>query len=339
MADKVRTEISEIGKRGLLERLSAGSDYKNDLTVSGLGDDAAVVACLGSEYKLLANAIMLEGVDFDLVYFPLKHLGYKSVSAACDRILAMNATPDQIMISLGISSKLSVEQVEELCGGVRAACSDMGADLVGIDVSASVNGLVISVSALGDVDPGRIAYRSGARVNDLICLTGDLGAAYMGLHLLEREKRAFEGHPSPQPDFKGREYLLRRQLQPYPRKDVIDSLARSGIVPTSMTALTDGLAAGLLNICASSKCGARIYLDRLPIARETYAMAEELHSDPVVAAMNGGGDYELLFTVPLAMREEIASLGGIEIIGHITSWGTGEYLATPDGSDIPITTP
>lgn len=339
MTNKKRTEISDVGKFGLIERLTADIKHRNPTTVRGVGDDAAVVACAEGKYKLLTTDLLLEGVNFDLVYFPLRHLGYKAVVVGCSDILAMNGTPEQLTLALGISSRFSVEQVEELYEGVRAACADLGVDLAGGDTTASVNGLVISVSVLGSVDTDKVVYRNGAQLNDLICITGDLGAAYMGLHLLEREKRAFDGHPSPQPDFKGREYLLRRQLKPSARRDVIDSLAAVGLVPSSMIDLSDGLASDLLRICSSSECGARIYLDRLPIARETYAMAGELHADPVVAALNGGDDHELLFTVPLAMQEKIAAVGGIDIIGHITAAGTGAFLVTPDGSDIPITTP
>ncbi len=339
MANKKHTEIASLGKSGLIGRITAGIAPRNSSTVKGVGDDAAVIACADGKYKLLASSLLLEGVNFDLVYFPLKHLGYKAVVVGCGDILAMNGTPEQITVSLGISSRFGVEQIEELYEGVGAACSELGVDLVGGDTTASVNGLVINVSALGSVDADKVVYRSGAQLNDLICLTGDLGAAYMGLHLLEREKRAFDGHPAPQPEFKGREYLLRRQLMPAARKDVIESLAAAGLVPTSMIDLPDGLASGLLRICRSSECGARIYLDRLPIARETHEMAAELHADPVVAALNGGDDHELLFTVPLSMQEKIAEVGGIDIIGHITAAGTGAFLVTPDGSDIPVTTP
>lgn len=339
MEHSKRTEIAEIGKWGLIERLMSGVVNGNKSTVTGSASDAAVIACDEGRYKLLATAMMLEGVDFNLVYFPLKHLGYKAVVRGCSRILAMNGMPEQLTVALGISAKMSLEHIEELFDGIKTACSDLNVDIVGCDPAASVNGLVISISVVGSVDGDKVVRSGGAQVNDLICLTGDLGAAYMGLHLLEREKRAFEGHPSPHPDFGGREYLLRRQLKPTAREDVIKSFSETGLLPTAMTDLSDGLAAGLLRICGRSDCGARIYLDRLPIARETYDMAEELHADPVVAALNGGDDYELLFTVPLSMRDKIAQIGGIEVIGHISESGTGVFLVTPDGSDIPVTTP
>lgn len=337
MTAKKRTEIAEYGEFGLIDLLTDGIEPHNKSTVTGVGDDAAVIACSRGKYKLLSTDLLLEGINFDLVYFPLKHLGYKAVVIGCSDILAMNGTPEQITVSIGVSAKISVEDLRELYDGIRTACNELGIDLVGGDTSASVNGLVISVTAVGSVDAAKVVYRNGAKPNDLICITGDLGAAYMGLHLLEREKRAFEGHSAPQPEFKGHEYLLRRQLKPRARKDITEALAEAQIVPTSMIDLSDGLASDLLQICKRSRCGARIYLDRIPIARETYAMAEELHIDPVVAALNGGDDHELLFTVPLAMQESVARLGSIDIIGHITPDGTGAALVTPDGSDIPIT--
>lgn len=337
MSIKKRTEIAEYGEFGLIDKLTANADNINPSTIKGVGDDAAVIKSDSSKFTLISTDLLLEGVNFDLVYFPFKHLGYKSVVIGCNDILAMNALPSQVTVSLGISAKICVEELEEFYEGLRIACNELGADLVGGDTSASVNGLVISVTAVGSVDADKVVYRSGARNNDLICITGDLGAAYMGLHLLEREKRAFEGHTAPQPQFSGHEYLLQRQLKPRPRKDIIDSLAEEGIRPTSMIDISDGLASDLLQVCKSSKCGARIYLDRLPIARDTYTMAEELHVDPVVAALNGGDDHELLFTVPLELQEKIVGMGGVEIIGHITREGTGAALVTPDGSDIPIT--
>lgn len=339
MTAKKRTEIAELGEFGLIERVTGGFSVHNKSTVSGPGDDAAVIDAGNGNYKLLSTDMMLEGVNFDLVYFPLKHLGYKAVVIGCSDILAMNGTPEQVTIGLGISSKFSVEQIEEFYEGVRSACDDLEVDLAGGDTTASVNGLVISVSALGHVAADKVVYRSGAQENDLVCITGDLGAAYMGLHLLEREKRAFAGVESPQPQFDGYEYILRRQLKPSARRDIIELLAEAGLVPTSMIDLSDGLASDLLQVCRASDCGARIYLDRIPIARETHAMAQELHADPVVAALNGGDDHELLFTVPLAAREDITKIGGIDIIGHITPAGTGALLVTPDGSEIPLSAP
>lgn len=338
MNDKKRTEIAELGEFGLIDRLTKDIKPVNPTTVLGAGDDAAVIGKKGAkEYTLLSADMLLEGIDFDLTYFPFKHLGYKTVTVGCNDILAMNGLPSQLTLSLGVSAKISVEDLDEFYEGARKACEELGVDIVGGDVTASVTGFAINVSVVGLVAKNRIAYRNGAKPNDLICITNDLGAAYMGLHLLEREKRSLAGIADPQPRFEGYEYLLERQLKPRARKEVVDALAADGIVPTSMIDISDGLASDLIQICRASKCGARIYLDRLPIARETYALAAELHTDPVVAALNGGDDHELLFTVPLDMQEKVSRLGvGIEIIGHITDDGTGAALVTPDGSTIPL---
>ena len=334
----MRTEIAELGEFGLIERLTKDIAVTNPTTVKGVGDDAAVMDFEnGNALVLLSSDMLLEGVDFDLTWFPLRHLGYKAVTVGASDILAMNGVPTQLTLSLGVSAKLSVEDLEEFYAGARTACEELGCDLAGGDTTASVTGLAIAVSVVGTVPREKIVYRGGACENDLICITRDLGAAYLGLHLLEREKRALAGVANPQPRFEGYEYLLERQLRPRARKDVIDALATEGIVPTSMIDISDGLASDLLQICRSSACGVRIYLDRLPIARESYALAEELHIDPVVAALNGGDDHELLFTVPLSAREQVTRLGlGIEIIGHITPATTGAALTTPDGSDIPL---
>lgn len=333
-----RTEIAELGEFGLIERLTCQFPIRNASTVLGAGDDAAVIDA-GERYLLLSSDMLLEGVNFDLVYFPLKHLGYKAVVVGINDIYAMNGTPEQLTVCIGVSAKFSVEDLEELYSGIRSACEDYRIDLVGGDTTASVNGLAISVSVAGSVDKDKIAYRSGARVNDIVCITGDLGAAYMGLHLLEREKRAFAGNDSPQPQFEGYEYLLRRQLKPTAAADTVASLRSAGIVPTSMIDLSDGLASDMLQICKNSGCGVRLYLERIPIARETHKMAEELHADPVVAALNGGDDNELLFTVPVTQQAKIAGIGGIDIIGHITPASTGTRLVTPDGSELSLTAP
>ena len=296
-----RTEIAELGEFGLIERLTCQFPIRNASTVLGAGDDAVVV-----------------GIN---------------------DIYAMNGTPEQLTVCIGVSAKFSVEDLEELYSGIRSACEDYRIDLVGGDTTASVNGLAISVSVAGSVDKDKIAYRSGARVNDIVCITGDLGAAYMGLHLLEREKRAFAGNDSPQPQFEGYEYLLRRQLKPTAASDTVASLRSAGIVPTSMIDLSDGLASDMLQICKNSGCGVRLYLERIPIARETHKMAEELHADPVVAALNGGDDNELLFTVPVTQQAKIAGIGGIDIIGHITPASTGTRLVTPDVSELSLTAP
>jgi thiamine-monophosphate kinase len=251
-------------------------------------------------------------------------------------ILAMNALPEQVMISLGVSSKLPVEALDDLYEGIKFACDELGVDMVGGYTTASMTGLVINITTIGRAKRKAITYRSGAQFNDLICITGNLGAAYMGLHLLEREKRVLRDVQNPEPQFAGYEYLLQSYLKPRARKDIVEALAAEGIVPTSMIDISDGLASEVLQMCKASNCGARIYLDRIPIAKQTTALAEEMHTDPVVAALNGGNDYELMFTVPLAMQEKVMRLGLVDVVGHITRPSTGAYLVTPDGSDIKL---
>ncbi len=336
MEKRKRTEISELGEFKLIDRLTAEFVATRKSTLKGGGDDAAVIEIGGGEVLLTSSDMLMEGVDFDLTYFPLKHLGYKAVVVGINDILAMNGRPEQITLSIGVSSKLPVEALEDLYEGVRTACKEYNVDLVGGDTRASLTGLVICVSAIGRAPKQSVAYRSGAKVNDLICITGSLGAAYMGLHLLEREKRVLRDVENPQPQFEGYEYLLQSYLKPEARLNIIESLAEESIIPTSMIDLSDGLASDLLQICKASKCGARIYLERIPIAKQTSALAEELHSDQVVAALNGGEDHELLFTLPLSMQESVAKLGCIDIIGHITEQKTGAFLVAPDGAEIAL---
>ena len=334
MTQKKRTEIAELGEFGLIDHLTKDFTVTNKNTLRGVGDDAAVIKAGREDAVVVTTDSLLEGVDFDLTYFPLKHLGYKAVVVGVSDILAMNALPEQVMISIGVSSKLPVEALDDLYEGIKFACDELGVDMVGGDTTASMTGLVINITTIGRAKRKAIAYRSGAQFNDLICITGNLGAAYMGLHLLEREKRVLKDVQNPEPQFSGYEYLLQRYLKPRARKDIIEALAEEKIVPTSMIDISDGLASEVLQICKASKCGARIYLDRIPIAKQTSALAEEMNADPVVAALNGGSDYELLFTVPLAMQEQVMRLGLVDVIGHITRESTGAYLVTPDGNDI-----
>ncbi len=336
MHDKKRTEIAELGEFGLIDCLTRNAAADNESTLKGVGDDAAVIAAGGDDAIVVSTDALLEGVDFDLTYFPLKHLGYKAVTVGASDILAMNALPEQIMISLGVSSKMSVEALKDLYEGIEFACKELGIDLAGGDTRASMTGLTIGITTIGRARRKAISYRGGAQFNDLICITGNLGAAYMGLQLLEREKRVLADVENPEPQFAGHEYLLQRYLKPRARKDIIEALAEEKIVPTSMIDISDGLASEVLQICKASKCGARIYLDRIPIAKQTTALAEEMHADPVVAALNGGEDYELMFTVPLAMQEQVMRLGLVDVVGHITRESTGAYLVTPDGSDIKL---
>jgi thiamine-monophosphate kinase len=251
-------------------------------------------------------------------------------------ILAMNGRPEQVVVALGISAKISVEALDALYEGMEQACKELGVDIVGGDTTASMNGLVITISATGRVKREEIAYRSGAKEHDLICITSNLGGAYMGLHLLEREKRVLKDIENPEPKFQGYEYLLERYLKPRARTNVLEALREEGIKPTSMIDLSDGLASDLRQICRSSKCGARIYLERIPIARQTSELAEEMHIDPVIAALNGGEDHELLFTVPLEMQEKVMKLGLVDVIGHITREESGVILVTPDGEGIAL---
>ncbi len=336
MAEKKRTEIASLGRFGLIDLLTRDFRTSNASTLKGVGDDAAVIAPARGEAVLCTTDSFYEGVDFDLTYFPLKHLGYKIVTAGVSDILAMNGLPRQLTVSLGVSAKLPVEALQDLYEGIACACREQGIDLVGGDTRASMTGLVITVTVLGHAKKDRVVYRSGARQNDLICLTGNLGAAYMGLQLLEREKRVLQEVKDPEPQFKGYEYLLEKYLKPRPRTDVVEALAEAKIVPTAMIDLSDGLSGDMLQICKASKCGARIYLERIPIAKQTTALAGEMHGDPVVAALHGGEDFELLFTVPLTMQEQVMRMGGIDVIGHITAQSTGAFLVTPDGSDIPL---
>lgn len=334
MEKKQRTEIASLGQFGLIDLLTRDFAPANASTVEGVGDDAAVIAPASDEVMLCTTDSFYEGVDFDLTYFPLKHLGYKVITAGVSDILAMNALPRQVTVSLGVSSKQPVEALQDLYEGISFACREQRIDLVGGDTRASMTGLVITVTVLGAARRERVAYRRGAKLHDLVCITGNLGAAYMGLRLLERERRVLSDVKNPEPRFEGYEYLLEKYLKPRPRTDIVEALAEEGIVPTSMIDLSDGLASDMLQLCRASKCGVRLYLERIPIAQQTTRLSEEMHSDPVVAALHGGEDYELLFTVPLAMQEQVMRMGGIDVIGHITSEESGAFLVTPDGAEI-----
>ena len=333
--DEKATEISTLGEFGLIDRLTRDFPLRNPSSLKGVGDDCAVM-----EYKdtdvLVSTDLLVEGIHFDLTYVPLKHLGYKAAVVNFSDIYAMNGHPRQITVSLAISRRFTVEHMEQLYAGIRLACEIYGVDLVGGDTTSSRSGLVISVTAIGDAPRDRIVYRSGAKDTDLICVSGDLGAAYMGLQLLEREKVASAGQKDFVPQFGGKEYLIERQLKPEARRDVVENLARHGIIPTSMMDVSDGLSSELLHICKASDVGCRVYEDRIPIDYQTALMAEELNMNLVTAAMNGGEDYELLFTVPLHAHEEIKKIPGIKAIGHITAPSLGAPLVTRDGAEIPI---
>jgi thiamine-monophosphate kinase len=330
-----RTEISTLGEFGLIRRLTEKIKIHHKSTVKGVGDDAAVLDYQDKK-TLVTTDLLLEGVHFDLTYVPLKHLGYKSAVVNFSDIYAMNGIPKQITVSIGISKRFGIEDIEEIYDGINCACEIYGVDLVGGDTSASLTGLAISITCIGEGETSKIAYRSGARENDLICVSGDLGAAYMGLQLLEREKHIFEGEKDFQPDFAGKEYLLERQLKPEARKDIIEALDRECIVPTSMIDVSDGLSSELLHISKESNVGTRIFEDRIPIDYQTAMMAEEFNMNLVTAALNGGEDYELLFTVPLGLHDKVNAMKGIKIIGHITKPEYGNLLVGRDGGEIEL---
>ncbi|MDE6086566.1 MAG: thiamine-phosphate kinase [Muribaculaceae bacterium] len=330
------TEISSIGEFGLIDRLTKDIKLVNSSSKRGVGDDCAVMEYKDTEV-LVSTDLLLENVHFDLTYVPLKHLGYKAAVVNFSDIYAMNGTPRQITVSLGISKRFTVEHIEQLYSGIKLACEIYGVDLVGGDTTASHQGLVISITCIGDAPKDKIVYRDGAKDTDLICVSGDLGAAYMGLQLLEREKVASAGKTDFVPNFGGKEYIIERQLKPEARKDIIAELDKAGIVPTSMMDISDGLSSELLHLCKQSHTGCRIYEDRIPIDYQTALMAEELNMNLVTAAMNGGEDYELLFTVPLHFHDKIKELKGIAIIGHMTKADLGCAMITRDGeSEIPI---
>ena len=328
-------EISELGEFGLIDRLTKGLDPVNPSTIKGVGDDCAILRNHDTDI-LVTTDLLLEGVHFDLTYVPLKHLGYKSAIANFSDVYAMNGRPKQITVSLGISKRFTVEHIEELFAGIRLACEIYGVDLVGGDTTSSRQGLVISITCIGEAPADKVVKRSGAKDTDLICVSGDLGAAYMGLQLLEREKVASAGQKDFIPQFNGKEYLVERQLKPEARRDIIEELDKAGIVPTSMMDISDGLSSELLHICKQSDTGCRIYEDRIPIDYQTAIMAEELGMNLVTAALNGGEDYELLFTVPLHYHEQIEKLPGVKLIGHITKPSLGCAMITRDGAEIPL---
>ena len=335
MSDQQHTEISALGEFGLIDRLTEGLTHHNASTLKGVGDDGAVLEYKDSEV-LVTTDLLLEGIHFDLTYVPLKHLGYKAAVVNFSDIYAMNGRPRQITVSLGISKRFTVEHIEVLYSGIKLACEIYGVDLIGGDTTSSRSGLVISITCIGDAPKGKIVYRDGAKDTDLICVSGDLGAAYMGLQLLEREKVASAGQKDFVPNFAGKEYLVERQLKPEARRDIIEALAKAGIVPTSMMDVSDGLSSELLHICKQSHVGCRVYEDRIPIDYQTAIMAEELNMNLVTAALNGGEDYELLFTGPLSQHDAIDKLPGIKLIGHITREDLGCALVTRDGGEIPL---
>jgi thiamine-monophosphate kinase len=333
--EKQQTSISELGEFGLIDRLTKNIHLKNKSTIKGVGDDAAIL-----DYKdkqiVVSTDLLTEGIHFNLMYVPLKHLGYKAVIVNLSDVCAMNAVPKQITVNIALSSKFSVEAVEELYSGIHLACEKYGVDLVGGDTTSSLTGLTISISVLGEIKNENIVYRSGAKPTDLLCVTGDLGGAYMGLQLLERENEVFKGNENLQPQLEGYDYILERQLKPEARVDIVSAFRETGIKPTSMIDISDGLSSEIMHLCKNSNVGCNLYEDKIPMDSQTKKMAEELNINPLVAALNGGEDYELLFTISLEDYEKIKLDPDFTIIGHMTEPSEGSNLVTTSGSAIPL---
>jgi thiamine-monophosphate kinase len=330
-----QTPIGKFGKFGLLDHLTEKSLPVNAGTIMGIGDDSSVIDPGGS-LSLVSTDLLLEGIHFNLVYTPLKHLGYKSVIRAISDIYAMNGIPGQILIGLGLSSRFSVEKVKDLYEGIYHACRKYKIDLAGGDITSSVTGLTISVTAVGSVQKDSLVSRKGSHPNDLICVTGNFGASFMGLQILERERKLFDRNSNFKPDLSGYEYIIERQLKPEFPVDVLTRIKESGIIPSAMIDVSDGLASDLIHVCRLSGTGCRIFYDKIPVDLETSRAAEELQMDPGVPALNGGEDYELLFTVPLEDADKVRSIADVSVIGHMTIADSGYKLINEQGSEIEL---
>lgn len=322
----IRTELSSLGEFGLIKHIKQHVLINNESTLCGIGDDAAVVKYAENKHTLVSTDMLIEGVHFDLTYCPLKHLGYKAVSVNVSDIYAMNGTPKQILVSLAVSNRFSLEAIEELYAGMLLACKRFDVDLIGGDTSSSRSGMVINITVLGESDKDDIVYRSGAKESNLLCVSGDLGSAYLGLQLLEREKKIFMENPGVQPDMEGQDYLLERQLKPEARKDIIKQLKEAGVKPTSMIDVSDGLASEVLHLCTESNVGCLLYENKIPIDDSAVQRAKEFNLNPTMCALNGGEDYELLFTVDIKDHDKIKKCKDISVIGHITSQSEGMNL-------------
>jgi thiamine-monophosphate kinase len=331
-----RTEVSTLGEFGLIDHLTKNIEIQNASTIIGVGDDAAVIDHFGKQ-TVVTNDLLLEGVHFDLMYTPLKHLGYKTIVVNVSDICAMNATPTHVILGLGFSNRFSLEALEEFYEGVYAACEKYGVDLIGGDTTSSQKGFIISCTAIGEVAPDKYVKRSGAQKGDLLCVTGDLGAAYLGLTLLEREKKIFMESPGVQPDLEGEKYIIGRILKPEARKDIIEFLANNDITPTSMIDVSDGLSSEILHICKSSQVGCVLYEDKIPIAEDAKMAAFKFNLDPTACALSGGEDYELLFTMKQDDYEKITLSEKISVIGYITDADAGAHIITKGGGKHPIT--
>jgi thiamine-monophosphate kinase len=336
MNQERRTELKDLGEFGLISRLAANVQLVNPESVKGIGDDAAVLDTGGEQYSLVSTDMLVEGIHFDLTYVPLQYLGFKAVSVNVSDIAAMNGVPKQITVSIALSNRFSVEAIEALYDGIHAACRQYKVDLVGGDTTSSRSGLVISVTAVGLVPKSKVVYRSTARANDILCATGDLGGAYMGLQVLEREKQVFLSNPEMQPQLEDKDYIVQRQLKPLARMDVIYDLADAGVIPTAMIDVSDGLASEILHICRNSNVGAVLYEDKLPISGVTYNTAAEFNISPTTCALNGGEDYELLFTIKPQDYDKIRNHPDISFIGYITDTPEDVHMISKSGSKIAV---
>lgn len=335
MSEK-RTELDQIGEFGLISKLTESFETKNANTLYGIGDDAAVIKVNETESMVVSTDLLLEGVHFNLMYMPLKHLGYKAVASNVSDICAMNAKAEQITVSIGISNRFPLEALEELYKGIKAACDVYGVDLVGGDTTSSYSGLMISITAIGRVNNEKITYRNGAKENDLLVCSGDLGGAYVGLQVLEREKEVFKANPNIQPDLDGHDYIIERQLKPEARVDIIQFLQELDVVPTAMIDISDGLASEVMHICESSEVGCHIYDEKIPIDGKTSMTAIDFNLDPATCALNGGEDYELLFTIKQSDYEKIKGNPHMTVIGHITNKEDGKYYIDKNGSAVEL---
>lgn len=339
------TEIANLGEFGLIDRLTQGIQLQNTSTLRGVGDDCAVLRYSNnpedSKRVLVTTDMLMEGIHFDLTYTPLKHLGNKAAMVNFSDVYAMNGTPRQLLVSLAVGRRIQVEHLDELYAGIRLACERHGVDLIGGDTTSSLTGIALSLTCIGEAEANDVVTRDGAHDTDLVCVSGNLGAAYMGLQLMEREKRIFQSQKGQaetvaQPDFSGKEYLIERFLKPEARRDIIQRLHEAGIRPTAMMDISDGLSSELMHICKQSQKGCRLYEERIPIDYQTAVTAEEFNMNVYTAALNGGEDYELLFTVPLACHEQVAQLEDVKIIGHITTASEGQKLVTRDGNEFDL---
>lgn len=333
--DKKRLEISDLGEFGLIDRIAANFEIKNRSSLKGIGDDAAVIDA-GNDYLLVSTDVLIEGIHFDLAYTPLHHLGYKAVSVNVSDIAAMNGKTEQITVSIALSNRFSVDAVDALYEGIKAACDSFTVDLVGGDTTSSRSGLMISITAIGRVSKDKVAYRAGAKPNDIICVTGDLGGAFLGLQILEREKEVYLSNPDMQPEITKYEYMVGRLLKAEARTDIVSDLAEAGVVPTSMIDISDGLASELFHLSKQSHVGIHIFEDKIPIDHQTYDAAIEFKLDPITCALNGGEDYELLFTIAQADYEKLKNHADIHMIGYTNDKPSEKIMVSKQGTVVPL---